>query len=538
MVLICSDLGAQIPTSFRYRSSDQDRRRGRGRTFRRDFAEDQISAAIEASLEYANADSAHPGGSSSSAQIMPDPSSEMDDVDPIVQPFESLTTTESEQPSRYLQALGQNYVNVSLQEAAFPPLEGSSSSIQVPRRDSEVLRNTMADHLRRQNNNRNLNVARKWNAAARPTASSTATPLPSTKVAAVSAPLDRGSGSASSSYASLARGQTLGGGAAAAAALRVKSASPSRSSVGSSRMIHSSSAPNLAENEVVESSTSDFPPISAAKPKRNQALPKVEDVQAANKSLVEKMQAALDYDQEKYASFKEISARYRQGSIDTEIYLNYVQHFGLSHLILDLARLCPDPGKQKELLETYNSGVRENGLKESSWGQDSRKGSKKGKGKQVDALSSSQNTIAESFMDTFKDLQSNYRIAEQEVEVLTKDGYRTKAKAKAASDDEWQVLGQSLSLKLENQMEDRSADGGTHQNHDDRGGKSKKKKKTSKFHRVRLGEGSAAAILGLRSSERDSDPDPVDDTSENNGNSSVGQPLHGVWRRGGGHKLF
>ncbi|KAK4798926.1 hypothetical protein SAY86_024291 [Trapa natans] len=526
----------QIPTSFRYRSSDQDRRRGRRLTFRRDFAEEQISAAIEASLEYANVDSTNPHGSSSSTLIMPDSASGTDDIDQIVQPFESLNTTEPDQPSRYLRALGQSYGNTRLQEAAFPPLAGSSSSSnQASRRDTEISQNTMAEHIRHQNNKRNLNVARKWNAAVRPTASSTAAPFPS-NVAAVPSPLDMGSGSVSSSYASLAKGQALGG---AAAALRVKSSSPSRRSDGSGagRIIHSSSAPNLAEKELVESSTYDFPPISAAIPKRNQTLPQVEDVQAANKSLVEKMRAALDNDQEKYASFKDISARYRQGSIDTQMYLNYVQHFGLSHLILDLARLCPDPGKQKELLETYNASVRENGLKDVNWGQDSNKGSKKGKGKQVHGPSSSGNTLAESFLGTVRDLQSKNRVVDQEVEVLTKEGYRRKGKSKAASDDEWQDSA-SLMLKLENQMDDQSANGGMNQNVGDRGGGRKQQKKTSKFHRVRLGEGSAAAILDLRNSDRDPGTETVDNRSENNGNSSGGLPLRGVWQRGGGHKLF
>ncbi|PKI35557.1 hypothetical protein CRG98_044011, partial [Punica granatum] len=528
----------QIPTSFRYRSSEQDRRRGRGRTFRRDFAEDQISAAIQASLEYANADSARPSGSSSSAQIMPDPAAETDDIDPIVQPFESLTTAESEQPSRYLQALGQSYRNAPLREAAFPPLMGSCSSNQVPKRESEGMRNTMADHLRRQNN-RNVNAARTWNTTGHPTASNTTTSLPSTNTS--SAPLGMGSGYTSSSYASLAKGQALGR-AAAAAALRVKSGSPSRSSDSRSRIGHSASAPNLAEKEVVET-TSNFPPISAAVPKRNQtvSLPKVEDVQAANKSLVEKIRAALDDDQEKYTVFKEISGHYRQGSIDTEMYLDYVRHFGLSHLILDLARLCPDPEKQKELLDTYNSGVRKNGPQENGWGQgsgSSSSSSKKGKGKQADASGSKRNTLAEGIMDTVKDLQSNYKSAEQEVEVLTKDGYRPpRGKSKATLDDEWPVSGQGQSSKPGKQTEDQSAGGGANQSLTDRGGGSKQKK-TSKFHRVRLGEGSTASILDLRNSDPDPDPDPADNRSDGNGNSSAALPLHGVWRRGGGHNLF
>lgn len=519
----------QIPTSFRYsRSSGQDHRPGRGRTFHQDFAEDQISAAIQASLEYTGADFTRPGGSSSSAQMLPNPTADTNDTDAIVQPLEALNTMESEQPSRYLQALGQGYRNASLQEAAFPPLTGSSCSHQEPKRDSEMLRNTMADHLCHQKNNRNLNVDREWNG-------STSTALPSTNIAATLAPLGMGSGYACSSYASLAKAQALGR-AAAAAALRVKSASPSRSSNGTNRIGHSASAPNLVEQEIVESRSSDFPPISASIPKRNQTLPKVEDVQAANKSLVEKILAAINNDQEKYSSFKEISAHYRQGSIDAEMYLDYVQHFSLSHLILDLARLCPDPEKQKELLETYNSGARKNGLQENGWGLGSGNGSKKGKGKQVDVLESDQNTSAKSIMCTVRDLQLNYKSADPEVAVLSKDGYQTKGKSKATADGE-QVSGQSQSLKFGKQMEDRFVDAGVNQDLGDRGGGSKQKKKTSEFHRVRLGEDSAASILDLECPNRDRVPDPVDNTDKND-HSTVGLPLRGVWRKGGGQKLL
>ena len=83
----------------------------------------------------------------------------------------------------------------------------------------------------------------------------------------------------------------------------------------------------------------------------------VEALHTANKSLVEKIRVALELDEDKYTTFKDISEHYRQGSIDTKVYLAYVQQFGLSHLVLELARLYPDAQKQKELLETYNASV-------------------------------------------------------------------------------------------------------------------------------------------------------------------------------------
>ncbi|KAK4793117.1 hypothetical protein SAY86_023552 [Trapa natans] len=515
----------QIPTSFRYnQSSEQDRWRVRGQTFRQDFADDQISAAIQASLEYSNADLTRPDQLPSSAQMIPNTSSDISDTNTFVQTFEALNMEESEQPSRYLQALGQDYSNTSLQEAAFPPLIGSSSSHHGAKRDSEVLRHTMADHLRRQKNSRSLANGRQQNATGRPT---TSTSLPPTDTVAAPAPLGMGSGSASSSYASLAKVHALG---RATAALRVKSASPSRSNSGTNGVDHYASTPNPAETEL-DSSSSDFPPISAAIPKINQTFPKVENVKAANKSLVEKIRTALNNDGEKYTSFKEISALYRQGSVDTEMYLDYVRHFGLSHLIFDLARLCPEPEKQKELLETYKYGARKNG-----WGQGSSNGTKKGKGKLVNPSGSNPNMLAERIMDTVRDLQSDYKSAGGEVEILEKDGYRTKGKSKVNFEGQ-HVAGQGQPLKVEKRVEVNSADAGVNQNLGDRAGEKKKKKKTSKFHRIRLGEGSTASFLDLRNSDQDGLRDPVDDEDENS-NSRVGLPLRGVWQKGGGQKLL
>ena len=58
----------------------------------------------------------------------------------------------------------------------------------------------------------------------------------------------------------------------------------------------------------------------------------VESVHTANKSLVKKIRVALEFDKNKYTTFKDIFGHYHQGSIDTTVYLAYVQQFGLLHL--------------------------------------------------------------------------------------------------------------------------------------------------------------------------------------------------------------
>ncbi|KAI6672619.1 hypothetical protein NL676_000525 [Syzygium grande] len=494
----------QIPTSFRYRRGNElDRRRGRSRTFHRDFAEEQISMAIQASLETANVDRPRPDPSlSANAHIITDPG-DLDDIDEIVQPFESLNTTDSEPSSRYLQALGQNSQSGPLQETAFPPLPmAASSSQQANKWDSEGLsKNTMAAHLRRKNV---TSPSQAWPAASRSSFSSTSSSAHTANVASVAIP-SMSNGLTLSSYASLAKGQSR-----AAKAHAVMSAGSSKHTESSStnKMIPSSSAPNLVERAFMEPSPSEFPPVSANQVHKmaptSQVLPKVEDVQAANKSLVEKIRAALDDDQEKYTVFKEISAHYRQGSIDTGIYLDYVQNFGLSHLILDLARLCPDTEKQRELIETHNARMRRSGVGESGWSQDNflgnGDGNSKSKGKSTGAVDGNRkNKLADSIMSTVQEMQSKYKPPEEEVEVLSRDGYRSvNGKSKVVTSGEQQL---SLSSSSKTKSEASAAAGGT---------------------RNSVGDGGGG----------------MDNRSKGSGDPDGALPVRGVWKNGGGQKLF
>jgi hypothetical protein len=268
-------------------------------------------------------------------------------------------------------------------------------------------------------------------------------------------------------------------------------------------------------------------------PTSSQVVLNVEEFQTANKSLVEKIRAVLENDEDRYTLFKDISGQYRQGSIDTGEYLDYVQQFGLSRLIPELARLCPDAQKQKELVETYNASLRSSGKKENGWGRGSAQlkgtnGSKEGKGI-AENDSSSKDRLTDSFINTVRALQSNYKPVEDEAQLLSKDGYRA-AKGK-------------LNVMLdERQMEPRiqngslSAGDGSSKNLKD-GGTEKQRKKTSKVHRARLGDGSMAALLDLQNSE----PDPretVENRIDDSSNSVGGLPVRGVWRKGGGQKLF
>ncbi|XP_061366223.1 E3 ubiquitin-protein ligase HEL2-like isoform X2 [Gastrolobium bilobum] len=519
----------QIPTSFRYRhGNEQDQRRGRSRTFRRDFSENQLSMAIEASLETANAEQTfHDPLTSSSGQVAFD--DENADIDSIIQPFESLATAGSESSSRYLQALGHSSNSAPLEDSSFPPLPITSSNGQ--QRSKHELEgsssNTMAARLRRhgKKNVSVINSGNAWPAAGRGLLQSSSNPSQSKPSTNIALGVSRNSGQmktvisgglSQSTYASSiqATHRTTHGQLPAGSL---------RDTRDNDRIVHSTSAPNLTVNNHVEVSIADFPPVSAAQvsrlPTSSQSLLNVENVQSANKSLVEKIRGALDFDEERYSLFKDISAQYRQGTIDTDTYLDYVQQFGLSHIVLELARLCPDPRKQKELVESYNASLKRNSLKENDWVRSStstdRKDSnvnKKGKGKSVSGSGSdSTERLADSFLSKVHQLQSSYKPPEEKLEVLSRGDYRTD-KGK---------------LNIERQFETNSEDGGG----------SKQRKKTSKFIRVRLGDGSVSALLDFENSRTESDPGTTD-SLEGNKDSGEGLPVRGVWRSGGGHKLF
>ncbi|KAH9730958.1 RING-type E3 ubiquitin transferase [Citrus sinensis] len=549
-VVFQSEAEMKIPICFRYRrNNEQEHRRGRGRTFHRESSDvNELSMAIQASLETVGADSTSYDPSSSRSLVSDHGDAE--DIDTLIQPFESLATTDSELASRYLQALGQNSRTAPLEESSFPPLPmASSSSQQNPRSNSEGLPNSMAAHLRRKNN-RNVTVLHAglgWpSASQRPVLSSNNSTQPRRAANIGSAVSQSSSGSRTvSCKAASAQAQVL------AQSTAVSSAS-SRNSGNIRRITHSASAPNLA-NGSVEPSVSDFPPVSAMRtdkmPSISQPAPSVENIQAANRSLVERMRAAFEYDEDKYTAFKDITAQYRQGLIDTRKYLEYVKQYGLSHLVLELARLCPDALKQKELIETYNATLQGNNQLDNDWAHISVRakdtnGSKKSKGKSVATEackndkgkstvandSNSKHAVANNFLSTVRELQSSFKPSEEDEEVLSKDGYRgAKGKSKPMVDEQ-----------LRGQNDLTSAGGGSSQTSVDRGGGGKQRKKTSKFHRVRLGDGSMAALLDLKNSDTGPDPEPLDSRLDGNQNPAEGLPVpvRGVWKRGGGHKLF
>eukprot|EP00268_Persea_americana_P007987 TRINITY_DN13064_c0_g1_i7.p1 TRINITY_DN13064_c0_g1~~TRINITY_DN13064_c0_g1_i7.p1 ORF type:complete len:717 (-),score=148.23 TRINITY_DN13064_c0_g1_i7:678-2828(-) len=566
----------QIPTSFRYRrSNEQDRHRGRGRGSHPESSADQLLLAIQASFETATADNST-RDSSSGGHL--DDDKETSEIDLGMSLLESLTIApDSEPPSRYLQAVSQSSGNALLEESFFPPLSGASSnSRQLGTHNSEGPgKKSMAARLRLRNKGtaKVLNSAqsRTWGNPGLGSSGSSST-MPGAYSALVSSssintsqlrkPISDGQMSSSSSSSSstmprdfpalvssrsintshsrkpISDGQTSSGSSSLSQARpatdhgRVvpSSASSSWNSSSTGKFPHSVSAPNL-----VDRGSSNMAPASASENQMphagSQSSLKAGDVHTANKSLVDRIHSGLGHDKDKYAAFKEISSEYRNDLIDTGEYLAYVEQFGLSHLVLELARLCPDVQKQSALINAYNarqqkSGPRENGASNNASSKES-KGSNKGKGKYVDRVDNGKKeSLADSVIDTVKKLQANYKPSE-EVEVLSKDGYRAgKGKSKMSL-----VGDESQPSSVNRQSADSS---GTDKSLSiGNGGNSKQQRKTSKFLRVRLGDGSASALLDQR--HMDASPERTEEPTTDI--SSDGLPVRGVWRNGGGQRL-
>ncbi|XP_010512608.1 PREDICTED: E3 ubiquitin-protein ligase hel2 isoform X2 [Camelina sativa] len=506
----------QIPTSFRYRrGNDQENRRGRARSFRREPGDDDYNHAVHEALRLSEAEysrqepapppSSAPPGSSENNNI------HRDDAGPLIQPMESLSTTDMEPSSRYLQAVGSSGGGGSrLGESAFPPLSGPPRSGQ----NLESLpTNTMAARLRRQTNRTS-------------TASAIASPSqgwPAVNRSAAQTSITTGGNHSSSGWPAIARTpiQASSSSVQPRSHARVSQPRPLASAVpqairNANKIPHSSSAPDLSDTRSLTPSPSDFPPVSSAVVQNRRISSSTTqgssntqpppDVQSANKSLIEKMRSALGHDEDVFMAFKTVSGQYRQGSIDARTYLEYVNGYGLSHLVIDLARLCPDPRRQKELIDTHNASL-ENGQSaaQSSSQPKDNQNSKKNKGKAVKVVEPKE-TLAENFMDTVRRLQSSQNLHEGEEEVISNDKntYRSdKGKAQVAS-----PVATSTSSK-------------------------QPRKKTSKFHRVRLGDGSMAALLDINNSNREVESEANVGNFNSNQQQSGVIPFRGVWRKGG-----
>lgn len=502
---------------------------------------------------------------------------------------------ESAFPPRYLTAVSRRALNSPLEESAFPPLAGASENpLQKSRSKGKKSGKSMAALVRGgQGNIRVLNAAesrqslgpgqfsslypmssssnqtnssRNVNYSSRPTVSHAPERMPnSDEFPAMSALVQGGQGNirdpiaAESSQSFFPRKLSS-----------LYSVNSSLNQTNGNRNVNYSSRHTVVNAQEPVPNSDEFPPIlgrhhvPAASATENQSqgpsnvpLPSIEEIRAANKALIENIRSGLGGNEQQFAAFKDISARFRNGDIGARKYYSHISKLGLSHLVHDLAMSCPDQDKQRELLEAHEAGLKKNSkhavnqVTNQITGISIRSGSidNHRKGKTVD-VGCSKDATSSSNADSGHSLGK----PSDEVEVLSKDGYRTaKGKAKpwekpvlngisrtsgssseeridhcksppplpdsfnAYSSEKWKCSACSLLNESGNSLclvcGAERADGRS-MKEPSYGGKGKqKKKKASKAQRSNLGDGLASA--------------------ESNQNSAGS----GVWGNGGGQRL-
>ncbi|XP_015570596.1 uncharacterized protein LOC8274951 isoform X3 [Ricinus communis] len=528
----------QIPTSFRYQRSVEQDRRGRGHGKRFNSSDIQLSMAIQDSVETFNAVRFYDISSNTQTISSRRETSNMESTDP----FELLATTNSSPSSGQGQVLGQKSASTLLEESSFPPLPMAPSSSR--RRSRNVFgsnANTMAARLRHRNAVKVLCSSRALPAASNH-------PNTSASISYQSRPVYDSGPLSSSSSPNVSQNKLLTNDnppSSHASSIQSRSskandlvssvnlASSSRTSSSTRKVGHSSSVPNLVKRETIDKIISDSQ-IDKATISKYPPL-KVEDVQSASKVLVEKILAALDFDEDKFAAFKVISVEYRQDLIDTAEYLVYVHQFGLAHLVFELAVLCPNAQKQRELIEIHQYNTRRNGSSENGLSMDngqpkSKKSTKKGKEKWEDSgVCCSENALAGSLSSGIMKLQINH----VQEGVLSEDmSHSAKGKSKIAVDEQANL---NLSREPRNVNDAQSANGGSIQNVGPEGGGNKPRKKGSKFLKNRLGEASATALP--ENSSLDMGVDENEGKTYRKKHLPEILPVHGVWRNGGGRRL-
>uniref|UniRef100_A0A453LJE8 RING-type E3 ubiquitin transferase n=1 Tax=Aegilops tauschii subsp. strangulata TaxID=200361 RepID=A0A453LJE8_AEGTS len=376
----------QIPTSFMYQRNERDQRRGRGRgrdahhdRSDRDFSlpvdgsatadhglGSRLDSAGGSAMLSSSVNSASSGQSLRNGGVLEQlsfpplgdqdiPDARMDGV-PEKTSFPPL----SEHQSKHALAVNQSSRAARLgDESLFPPLPGLSNkgSASTQQGLQSLAENTFASRLQqpRKGAMKVLNSCRSQTAE-----NLEIVPDFSTSTEAWPTP-DQGLHLSGSSHLRIVPQSTRDNGLMPPASSG--SAWNSRAPI---KMKHSVSTPNLVSgaSSTQASSSRACGNKNQVPPQSSQPLPVAEDVRQANNALVERMRAAFGMDEDRFSAFKEIASEYRHGVIGTSEYLSYVEQFGISHLVPEMAILLPDPLKQTELAEAYYANMRSKSLKE------------------------------------------------------------------------------------------------------------------------------------------------------------------------------
>ncbi|XP_061367243.1 uncharacterized protein LOC133310342 [Gastrolobium bilobum] len=478
------------------------------------------------------------------------------DTESDVNSFDILAALQSESSLGCNHDLGQTSRNGMLEESSFPPLPSAArrSKHKFNNCSEERREKKMAACLRHQNKRTSSGLSSQaWHTTIYQPTSSGSSSHQSTLAADPASLSFSDFHCFSRSKSATVNGCISSGPSASSQApltadvkiMPVDVASSLRNFSSTSTTNHSASASNPVDTGSLRKSTK-LPPISVTLNNEvqssGQLVLKGEDVQKANKLLLEKIRATVGFDDNKLIDFRKASAGFRRGSMNSGEFLAKVHEFGLSHLTLELARLCPDAQKQKELIETYYLNARschdKVHLCNDSGQPKKQKNSRKGKEKCGE--DGTNFNLIDNSINGLSNLQLKCKPSDREVNVLSEHDYCCdKGKSKVSVDED--EIGNSSSARP-SRMEKRNknvsqsagAGGGSKQNLGTGAGGNKQQQKMPKFLRKRLGNDDAA-VTDL------DDYDPVSSNVQerSNGNKEPPRqlPVRGVWRNGGGKRL-
>ncbi|XP_057871285.2 uncharacterized protein LOC131077755 [Cryptomeria japonica] len=478
----------QIPVSFQYRRSGDEhefrrgsRGQGRGRGHN---LNDHLSATDISSAEIQNVQKAiHNSMLTASAENVVD-SMNLDPMPSFLSSeavASSSTIPLANAPPRYLTAVSQRSVNSALVESAFPPLPGISENVgqTSPRYRMSANRRGLNSSLEEAAfpplNRESENVGQTSKTKGKKSTKSMASVLRGNggharvlNVARSRQTVDPSIFSSLQSVSSFVNQTTVN-------RTNVnRTSSRNLNHLKRPVMINTNGAhprvSAIANDREMVPQSDEFPPIlvtqnvSTLSVTENQStatnkmpLLSAEETRASNRALIGSIRSGLGGDKKQFEVFKDLSAQFRNGTISAKKYHTHISQLGLSHLVLELARLCPDKDKQRELLEA-NNVVMKNSQNAASQitSQIMRLNTSNNinshwKGKKVDADCSEEATPC-----LVPDSTHRVGNTSDQLEVLSKNGYRTtKGKSKPWETNASSIVSGASGLSSDEQVDQR-----------------------------------------------------------------------------------
>lgn len=383
-MVFASESEMKIPTSFRFQRSVEEDRRRRGREHRPDYSDTQISLAIQASLETANADISR---GSSFGVLTDSDHRETSEADSILRPHASLTTRDSEQ-SRLQTSPGLVSRNAPLEESliSFSPWNYKKQSTNI----EECLWRGKKEQYGCSpssigcckcpspfsclaSSGSATDLINEYATSSR-TSSSGSVPSSASASGSTGRPAP-GNGVGPSNHASPSQNRAAAGNAltpsnhassvqnkdaTANGVISTNSGSSSGNTNGRNNGNHSTQAPNLVNGRSSNSFLSGFPPIYATKSNKSasssQPFPKLEDVNTSKKSLVQNHGSGGSLKSDT-SNFPTASANKLATSDFPPVSANKLASFNLPSISVNKLATSSQPMQKVEDIKTANKSL-------------------------------------------------------------------------------------------------------------------------------------------------------------------------------------